>query len=130
MATLPAPPGLLSITIGCPSGPSISCATARATMDELPPGANGTTSRIGLVGNCCPCAIVAVASRINTAKLRMLPLPSPSELVAAQAAIDRNHCPRDVARERRREKAREMRDVLGLSIFADRNFVLGLPFAV
>ena len=56
IATLPPPPGLFSTTIGCPRLFSISAASVRATIDELPPGANGTTRRIGFVGQVCACA--------------------------------------------------------------------------
>jgi hypothetical protein len=50
MATLPPPPGRLSMTMGWPSAFSISAPTARATIELEPPGAKGTTSRIALVG--------------------------------------------------------------------------------
>src|SRR5437868_8690843 len=40
------------------------------------------------------------------------------ELVAAHAAVDRNHGAGDVARARRSEKTGEVRDILGLAVFA------------
>ena len=50
IATLPAPPGLLSTNTDCPSDLPISTAEVRATISLLPPGANGTTKRIALLG--------------------------------------------------------------------------------
>src|SRR6185503_10336452 len=66
MATLPPPPGLLSTMMDWPSPFSISAASVRATIDELPPGANGTTSRIGFVGQVCACA--GTAKRTHAAR--------------------------------------------------------------
>src|SRR5881397_2344079 len=50
MATTPAPPGLFSTYTVCPSCFVSSAATERATISEVPPGANGTRKRIGLEG--------------------------------------------------------------------------------
>src|SRR5690242_181837 len=52
------------------------------------------------------------------------------ELVAPQAAVDRNDGAGDVSREGRGKKANEVRHVLRLTIATDRDFVLGLPLAV
>src|ERR1051325_838313 len=43
------------------------------------------------------------------------------ELVAAHAAVDGNHGAGDVARPRRGEEAGEVRHILGLAVFAERN---------
>src|SRR5919198_6529204 len=51
------------------------------------------------------------------------------ELVAAQAAVDGNDGAGDVARARRREEADEVGDVLGLTIFADRNVLAAFALA-
>src|SRR5205814_7687927 len=50
IARLPAAPGRLSTYIDCPSSLPISAAAERATISELPPGANGTTKRMALLG--------------------------------------------------------------------------------
>src|SRR5258706_10953273 len=68
MAMLPAPPGLFSTTNCCPSPFDISAEKARATIDELPPGAKGTTRRIGLFGYVWACAAAPQhAAAANTA---------------------------------------------------------------
>ena len=56
IAIVPAPPGLFSTNTDWPSCLLSSCATLRDTTSELPPGANGTTKRIGLVGQLCAAA--------------------------------------------------------------------------
>jgi len=48
----------------------------------------------------------------------------------AQAAVDRDHGAGDVARARAREETDQVRHVLGLPVFADRDLVLGLPLPV
>src|SRR5687768_9863152 len=56
----PAAPGLLSMTTFWPSRAPIPFARRRAVVSACPPGGNGTTSMIGLVGYSC-CAIVLSA---------------------------------------------------------------------
>jgi hypothetical protein len=46
----PAPPVRFSTTVGCPNAGPTACATMRATVSVLPPGANGTTKVTGLDG--------------------------------------------------------------------------------
>ena len=54
---VPPAPVRFSITTGCPQFSLIFCAMMRASVSVPPPGENGTTKRIGLVGNfCCACA--------------------------------------------------------------------------
>jgi hypothetical protein len=43
-ATLPLPPGRLSMMMVCLMLSATLCATRRITMSELPPGGNGTNS--------------------------------------------------------------------------------------
>jgi len=50
MAMLPPPPGLFSMTKLVPRPFAISSDMKRATSVELPPGANGTSRRMGLLG--------------------------------------------------------------------------------
>jgi hypothetical protein len=59
---MPAAPGRLSMMIGCPNVSVILCPTMRATMSEPPPGAYGTTMRMGFVGYAA-----AVAARCDSA---------------------------------------------------------------
>src|ERR1700675_2646704 len=76
MAMLPPAPGLFSTTNCWPSPLLISAEKARATMEELPPGAKGTIRRIGLVGYVC--AGAAAAQQIaaaNTANFDSTRLP-------------------------------------------------------
>src|SRR5262249_5865130 len=51
--TVPPPPGRFSTTTDWPSASPILSATARATIEVLPPGANETTSVIGRLGKGC-----------------------------------------------------------------------------
>ena len=60
---LPPAPGRLSTTTLWPQA-SVRCfATSRARMSVAPPGGNGTTSRIGLVGYAGACAIANSGKR-------------------------------------------------------------------
>ena len=52
---VPLAPVRFSITMVCPSGPSIFFATSRATRSSAGPGGNGTTMVIGRDG-CQLCA--------------------------------------------------------------------------
>ncbi len=65
IAIVPAPPGLFSTNTDCPSCLLSSCATLRDTTSELPPGANGTTKRIGLVGQLCAAAASGARLRVR-----------------------------------------------------------------
>src|SRR5208282_2788209 len=65
---LPAAPGRLSMTTGCPNDSASRCPTSRARMSVVPPAGNGTTSRIGLLGYGWASAPAAViASTTNSA---------------------------------------------------------------
>src|SRR5918994_5096698 len=113
------------MTMDCPRPFSISAATLRATMVLEPPGAKGTTRRIGFVGYVCAsdAAEIANESRNRTVFIVLL------ELIAAQTAVDGNHRAGDVARERRGEEAHEVRDVRRLAVFADRDVLLAFFLA-
>ena len=61
---VPPAPVRFSITTACPQFSLIFCAMMRASVSVLPPGENGTTMRIGLVGNfCCAWRASGVAAR-------------------------------------------------------------------
>src|SRR5688572_9923517 len=47
---LPATPTRLSMTTGCFHASDSFCPSVRPMMSDVPPGANGTTMRIGLAG--------------------------------------------------------------------------------
>src|SRR5262245_11104068 len=82
------PPALFStITEWPPSASLIFCPIARAWMSVCPPGANGTTMRIGLpaIGNCCACAAAASKAAHNAATI----LPMVGLLLCAILATDR-----------------------------------------
>src|SRR5215213_11276043 len=53
---LPPPPLRFSATTCQPSRSPRCLAIRRARMSRLPPGAEGTTMRMGLAGNCCAAA--------------------------------------------------------------------------
>src|SRR5512143_2468623 len=53
---LPPAPGRLSTMTCCPHASVSFCPTSRARMSVAPPGGNGTTIRIGLVGYAGACA--------------------------------------------------------------------------
>jgi hypothetical protein len=72
MAMLPAAPGLLSTKTFCPRVLESSAAVERATISELPPGAKGTTKRMGRVGQAS-CASAVAGSRPDRA---MAPVPA------------------------------------------------------
>ena len=52
-ATMPPPPGRLSITMFCPSVSVSLTASVRADTSAGPPGANGMTNLIGCDGKFC-----------------------------------------------------------------------------
>src|SRR5215212_11744194 len=55
--TVPPPPALLSMAIGCPSTLEALSAIARIEISVEPPAGHGTISVIGLVGySCAPAA--------------------------------------------------------------------------
>src|SRR5689334_19922761 len=60
---------------------------------------------------------------------RRVGMPLSSELVAPQAAVDRDHRAGNVARERRGEEAGEVREVLRLAVLAHRDVVLALALS-
>ena len=54
---VPPAPVRFSITTGCPQFSLIFWEIMRARTSDVPPGENGTTKRIGLLGKfCCACA--------------------------------------------------------------------------
>src|SRR3954463_1943526 len=59
-AMLPAAPGRLSVTICLPSASDTGCAIMRPRMSVGPPAGKGFSIRIGLGGDCCPCAGTAM----------------------------------------------------------------------
>src|SRR5262245_21415612 len=132
---MPAPPPLLSTNTVCPSCLLSSLATVRATISDVPPGANGTTKRIAWRGHAACArasaghAMQAAAARARRRWIVMRRLRRP-ELVAPQAAVDRNHGAGDVARARAGEKAHQIGDVLGLAVASHRNLVIALPLPV
>src|SRR6185369_7672224 len=69
---VPPPPGLLSTITGwprrLPRGPDM----ARATMSAPPPGANGTTRRIGRLGYSCALAPRASAAIMRARKVLIM----------------------------------------------------------
>ena len=74
---VPPAPVRFSITTGCPQFSLIFCAMMRASVSVPPPGENGTTKRIGLVGNPfaerveegCACATPDVAASMVAASI-------------------------------------------------------------
>src|SRR2546421_1790175 len=94
--------------------------------------AAGTSKFTGV----CGCEALASAKRGARAAAtapnsisRLVGMGFSSKLVAAQAAVDRNHRASDVACERRSEEARQVGDVLGLAVFAHRDIFLAFPLA-
>src|SRR5687767_14190029 len=59
---LPEAPALFSTTTGCPSRFESASATTRPLVSVTPPGANGTTSRIGRSGYWAWAPIAAAAN--------------------------------------------------------------------
>src|SRR5215218_11497707 len=62
---VPPAPGRLSIITVCPSDCETRSKIMRATMSVTPAAANGTTTRIFLLGNSCataPCAMHSIAA--------------------------------------------------------------------
>src|SRR4051812_27189496 len=93
----------------------------------------GTSKPSGAAG----CAALASASRGASAAAaaairtsRLWGMSFSLELVAAQTAVDRNHRAGDVARLRRGEEAGEVREVLGLAVFAHRDVLVAAALAL
>ena len=72
--TVPLPPALLSMAIGCPSSFEALSAIARIEISVEPPAGHGTISVIGLVGYSCapaaaeismPTAAMAIVKRLR-----------------------------------------------------------------
>src|SRR5882672_6135889 len=101
MAMLPAAPGLFSTTNCWPNGFDISTEKARAMMDELPPGAKGTTRRIGLLGYVWVCAAVAQ----HTAAVKTAILSTSLSLVLRGRANRRPGFPENFAQYKRQDAA-------------------------
>ena len=72
MAILPAAPGLFSTNTFWPKVLDSSTAVERATISELPPGANGTTKRMGRVGQ-----LSSAARALPVSKLEKVMAPAP-----------------------------------------------------
>src|SRR5687768_15548837 len=71
--TVPLPPALLSMAIGCPSTLDALSAIARIEMSVEPPAGHGTISVIGLVGySCAPAAAEISMPTAATAIVRRL----------------------------------------------------------
>ncbi len=81
---MPPAPGRLSTTTGWPSSSLRPGATARALISTLPPGANGTTIRMGLTGKVCACACTQSASA-NAGKNILMGLLPPRPILAPPA---------------------------------------------
>ncbi len=71
-------PARFSMITGCPRKRPICSLYARATVSAAPPGANPTTSRIGLFGNPCAAATLANANAATAIAIRFTPLVRPS----------------------------------------------------
>src|ERR1700674_3855749 len=116
---VPAPPALFSTYTDWPSCVVSSCATERATISELPPGAKGTTKRIGFEGHAWALAANGKASARPNAAMALRGKFIESSclvLVAPEAAIDGIYGPGDVAGARRGEEHRQVRELLGLAV--------------
>src|SRR5262245_25209849 len=91
------------------------------------------TSKFTCVAGCD--ALANASREANAAAMaptrisRLLGMPPPLELVAAQAPVDRNDRAGDIARPRRGEETHQVRDVLGLAVLADRDLLLALLLA-
>src|SRR5258708_8974927 len=72
--TAPPAPLRFSITIGWPRPSATRFCIMRETMSRLPPGGNGTTQRIGLLGHSC--AVAAEAAKSNAIR-RFFIVPPP-----------------------------------------------------
>src|SRR5688500_13764181 len=110
-------------------------------ISEVPPGAKGTTKRIGFAGQ--PCALApsgtatastASASNARRARIGVFILLVLSVgrlvLVAAQPAVHREHGAGDVSGARRGEEHGEVCELPGLAVAAHGNLVLRLLLAV
>src|SRR5260221_13682364 len=102
-------------------------------ISELPPGANGTTKRIGFAGYCAAAmsGIMASASAARrTSDSSVIAISSRSVLIAAQPAVDGIDGAGDVAGARRGEEHGEIGELFGLAVPAHRDLGLRLPLAV
>src|SRR5947207_4472945 len=85
--TLPAP-GRLSVITGWPSAAASFAPTARDRVSEVPPAANVTMMRIGLVGYCAEAGIAMAANeRASASADKRFPipdLPAGTDLVAGE----------------------------------------------
>jgi hypothetical protein len=68
--SVPPAPGRLSMTTGWPSAEPRPRAMARASRSVAPPAGNGTTMRIGLLGQAWPAAQGAASARTAATALR------------------------------------------------------------
>ena len=69
---IPVAPGLLLTTRGWPRYFAATSEMARATISVPPPGANPTTTSMGLVGNSCA---AAGSARINAPSMTAIKTP-------------------------------------------------------
>src|SRR4051794_18665160 len=103
-----AAPARLSTSTGWPSADESFGAIVRALRSTGPPAGNGTTSRRGFEGNgVCAGAGGAnarqkadPAAAATTRRVRSARPFDPSERIAPQTAVDRQHGARDVACDR------------------------------
>ncbi len=86
-ATISAPiavlaPGRFSTMMFCPSDRVSGCASVRAMMSAAPPGGNGTTMRIGRLGQSCASVVPEHNTATTTAtNLRIFLLPAIAYLI-------------------------------------------------
>src|SRR5262245_57665183 len=91
------------------------------------------TSKFTCVAGCD--ALANASREANAAAMaptrisRLLGMAPPLELVAPQSSVHGNHGAGDVAGARRGKEAHEVRDVLQLAVFADRDLLLALLLA-
>src|SRR5215203_4113544 len=107
--TVPPPPALLSMAIGCPSTLEALSAIARIEISVEPPAGHGTISVIGLVGySCAPAAaeISVPTAAMAIVKRRALDISAlPCGLIDGEARLS-SFSGGDLPRNRLRRKAR------------------------
>src|SRR4029079_16283799 len=98
---------------------------ARATISEVPPGANGATRRIGLLGHWA--AAPSETKKASAAKTLLMMRISLSELVAPQSPVGGDHGAGDVARAGRPQERDQRRQLLRFAVATHVDLVLRLP---
>src|SRR5215218_3024468 len=79
--TVPPPPALLSMAIGCPSTLEALSAIARIEISVEPPAGHGTISVIGLVGYSCAPAAAEIS------------MPTAATAIVKRRALDMSNTP-------------------------------------